>query len=77
VVKNSLDAILKNEKNIFNFETILFGVGDDSNFETAQQEMGIKHLAKIGNTGKEIRKMIGFISASISQSSSANSPVVF
>jgi uncharacterized protein YegL len=77
IVKNGLDAILKEEKNAFNFETILFGVGKDSNFAAAQKEMGIKHLAQIGNSGKEIRKMIGFISASISQSSSANSPVVF
>ena len=77
VVKNGLDAILKEEKNAFNFETILFGVGNDSNFEAAQKDMGIEHLAQIGNSGKEIRKMIGFISASISQSSSANSPVVF
>lgn len=77
IVKNGLDAILREEKNAFNFETILFGVRNDANFATAQKEMGIKHLAKIGNSGKEIRKMIGFISASISQSSSANSQVVF
>lgn len=77
VVKSGLDTILKEEQNAFNFETILFGVGNDSSFEAAQKDMGIEHLAKIGNSGKEIRKMIGFISASISQSSSANNPIVF
>lgn len=76
-VKSVLENILKDEKNSFNFETILFGVGTDANFENAQKEMGIKHLAKIGNSGKEIRKMIGFISASISKSSGGNTQVVF
>lgn len=77
IVKNGLDVILNEEKNAFNFEKILFGVGNDLNFEATQKELGIKCLAQIGNPGKEIRKMIGFISASISQSSSANNQVVF
>lgn len=76
-VKNALEDILKDEKNSFSFESILFGVGNDADFENAQKGMGIKHLARIGNTGKEIRKMIGFISASISKSSGANAQVVF
>ena len=76
-VKDVLDAILAKEQSAFTFETILFGVGNDAHFEKAQQEMGIKNLARVGNTGKEIRKMIGFISASISNSSVADTPISF
>jgi uncharacterized protein YegL len=76
-VRKTMENILTREKNAFSFESILFGVGNDADFERAQKEMGIRHLAKIGNTGKEIRKMIGFISASISRSSGTNAQVVF
>jgi len=76
-IKDNLDKIIKVEKSAFSFETILFGVGNDSGFEKAKQNMGLKHLARIGNTGKEIRKMIGFISASISKSSIGAAPVSF
>ncbi|MBN2610033.1 MAG: VWA domain-containing protein [Bacteroidales bacterium] len=76
-VRKVLDDTLKGEKNAFSFESILFGVGNDADFEKAQKDMGIRHLAKIGNSGKEIRKMIGFISASISKSSGTNVQVVF
>lgn len=76
-VKHLIQGILNEEKNAFSFESILFGVGNDADFESAQKQMGIKHLAKIGQSGKEIRKMIGFISASISRSSGSNAQVVF
>lgn len=76
-VKSVLENILKDEKNSSSFESILFGVGNGANFENAQKSMGIKHLAKIGNSGKEIRKMIGFISASISKSSGVNAQIIF
>lgn len=69
-VKAIIDTLLQEERNIFSFESILFGVGTDSTFETAQQEMGIKHLAKVGTTADEIRKMINFISSSITSVSS-------
>jgi uncharacterized protein YegL len=69
-VKVELDALMQTEANVFSFETILFGIGDRSYFEPSQKEMGFKHLAAVGTTGKEIRKLIGFISASISKSSS-------
>jgi uncharacterized protein YegL len=65
-VKQTLDNVLKNEKNAFSFTTILFGVGDASYFEQAQKDMGIQHIARVGNSGAEIRKMINFISQSIS-----------
>lgn len=70
-VANTLDNIAKEERNVFSFETILFGIGSHPpDFENSQKEMHIKHLAVVGNSGKEIRKMIGFISASVSSSSS-------
>jgi uncharacterized protein YegL len=64
-VKAQIDGLLQEERNIFSFESILFGVGNASEFEKAQKEMGIKHLAKVGTTADEIRKMINFISSSI------------
>jgi uncharacterized protein YegL len=64
-VKVLIDSLLKEERNFFSFESILFGVGNDDSFETAQKEMGIKHLARVGTTADEIRKMINFISSSI------------
>lgn len=64
-VKKQINVLLQEERNIFSFESILFGVGDNAVFEKAQQDMGIKHLAKVGTTADEIRKMINFISSSI------------
>lgn len=64
-VKVMIDELLKEERNFFSFESILFGVGVDANFESAQKGMGIKHLAKVGTTADDIRKMINFISSSI------------
>ncbi len=64
-VKAIIDGLSKEERNFFSFESILFGVGTDVNFENAQKDMGIKHLAKVGTTADEIRKMINFISSSI------------
>ncbi|MBN2892887.1 MAG: VWA domain-containing protein [Bacteroidales bacterium] len=59
----------KDERSAFSFTSIMFGVGNDADFTQAQQEMGIEHLAKIGTTGSEMKKMIGFISQSISSMS--------
>jgi uncharacterized protein YegL len=70
IVKQKLDQIKKNEKSAFSFTSILFGVGNDADFERARNEMGIEHLAKVGTSGKDMRKMIGFISQSISSVSS-------
>lgn len=64
-VKSIIDDLLKEERNFFSFESILFGVGSDKSFETAQKDMGIKNLARVGTTADEIRKMINFISSSI------------
>jgi len=65
VIQKKLKDILSNEKNAFSFTTVLFGVGDAAQFEQAQQALGIQHLAKVGTSGAEIRKMISFISQSI------------
>jgi len=74
-VKELHNQILRNERNAFGFASILFGVGHDGSFEDAKEQMGIQHLAKIGNSGADIRKMINFISSSISSTSNnANIP---
>ncbi|GAB4397138.1 MAG: hypothetical protein OHK0053_12940 [Microscillaceae bacterium] len=65
-VKQKLQDILASEQNAFSFTSILFGVGDAKGFEEAQKEMGFQHLARVGTSGAEIRKMINFISQSIS-----------
>ncbi len=75
-VKDKLESILANEQNAFSFTTILFGVGDARGFEEAQKNMGLQHLAKVGNSGAEIRKMINFISQSISKSAN-NQQITF
>jgi uncharacterized protein YegL len=69
-VKNLITKIKADERNAFSFTSILFGVGSAANFKKAQQEMGIEHLAKIGTSGQDMKKMIGFISQSISSVSS-------
>jgi len=76
-VASILDNLAKEERNIMAFDTILFGVGNNaSSFTKAQQDMHFKHLAVVGQSGKEIRKMIGFISASVSKSAS-NQTIAF
>lgn len=75
-VKDKLQTILSQEQNAFSFTTILFGVGDATDFEKAQKDMGLQHIAKVGTTGAEIRKMINFISQSISQTAN-NSQISF
>ncbi|WP_154658354.1 vWA domain-containing protein [Eisenibacter elegans] len=71
-VKQALGDILAKESNAFSFTTILFGVGNAAQFEQAQQAMGLQHLAKVGTSGAEIRKMINFISQSISNTAANN-----
>lgn len=64
--------IMKDEANAFNFTSILFGVNDQGSrhyFEDATKRMGIQHLATVGVTAKELRKMISWISSSVSSAS--------
>lgn len=59
--------IMKDEANAFNFTSILFGIGGSkTSFENAQKGMGIQHLAAVGVTAKDLRKMISWISSSVS-----------
>jgi len=69
-VKNMLEDIKSEEQNIGSFTTIILGLGNPVYFEEAHRVMGFDHLAISGDTGADIRKMIGFISASISSVSS-------
>lgn len=71
-VKDQLQNILAQEQNAFSFTTILFGVGNAARFEEAQKAMGIQYIAKVGTSGAEIRKMINFISQSISNTANNN-----
>jgi uncharacterized protein YegL len=65
-IKLVLDDLRKDERSAFSFSSILFGIGMDSNFGQIQKNLGFDHWAKVGTSGKELRKMIGFISQSIS-----------
>jgi len=71
-VKKLVDDLYTNESNFGSFSIILFGLGDETNFKRVGKEMGIRDemIATIGITAKEIRKMIGFISSSVSSSGS-------
>lgn len=74
IVKKMIDDLKADERSAFSFTFILFGVGQEADFIKAQKEMGIEHLAKIGATGSDMRKMIGFISQSISSVSAGQAP---
>jgi hypothetical protein len=68
-VKKLIDELEKDEYGAFSFTSILFGVGNSGDFTAAQKAMGIRHLAKIGTSGADMKKMIGFISQSVSSAS--------
>jgi len=66
-VKDMIEDLLKEERNYGSFTSILFGIGPDrSDFEDAKNEMGFQHLGVVTDSAADIRKMINFISASIS-----------
>ena len=69
-VKNEIDKLKASEQNMFSFTAILFGIGNSGDFDTAARKMGIDLVANVGTSGKEIRKMINFISSSVSSASS-------
>lgn len=77
-VKNIISNLLVEERNFASFESILFGVGkgeNDNYFNQAASEMGITNVATIGNSPGEIRKMISFISSSISSASTGGQAI--
>jgi len=75
-VKEMHDEVMKDEANAFSFTSILFGINQNTecDFVEAQKQMGIQFLGKVGCTPKEIRKMISWISSSVS-SSAAGQPI--
>lgn len=74
VVKKMLSDLTKDERSAYSFTSILFGVGNQANFQKAQKSMGFEHLAQVGTSGDDMRKMIGFISQSISSMSNGQVP---
>ncbi len=70
-VKTMINDLMKEERNFGSFETILFGIGkeNESYFKQAAEDMGIKHVATIENSPEEIKKMVAFISSSVSSAS--------
>ena len=65
-----IDEIYQDESNCFSFTVMMFGLGDEANFDEAREKMGIKPemLGKLGATAKDLRKMVSFISSSVSSS---------
>lgn len=72
LVKQKIDEIYQDESNCFSFTVMMFGLGDEVNFDEAREKMGIKPemLGKLGATAKDLRKMVSFISSSVSSSAS-------
>lgn len=72
LVKQKIDEIYQDESNCFSFTIMMFGLGDEANFDEAREKMGIKPemLGKLGATAKDLRKMVSFISSSVSSSAS-------
>ncbi len=72
-VKALIEGMRKEERSFGSFTSILFGIGPDrAMFEHAKDQMGIEFVGVISNTGKDIRKMISWISSSISSASAGN-----
>jgi uncharacterized protein YegL len=76
-VKTELQSITAHERNMFSFTSVLFGVGNAASFAQAQRDMGIQHLAAVGTSGAEIRRMIGIISQSVASVAGGQAPIVF
>lgn len=74
MVKAEIQKLKESEQNMFSFTTILFGIGNDGNFKEAAENMGIELVATVGTSGKEIRKMINFISSSVTSASAGQAP---
>lgn len=73
-VKDTLDKIKSIEANTFSFTTMMFGIGNSSSFEQAKIDMGIDLLCQVGQTGSDMKKLISFISSSVSKSASGANP---
>lgn len=75
LVRDKIQEIYANEANSFSFTIMMFGLGNDEDFDHAREEMGIRKemLAKLGTSAKELRKMVSFISSSVSSSANGQS----
>lgn len=78
-VKDIINDLMKEERNFASFEAILFGIGKnqgmESYFNQAAEDMGIKNVATIDNTANDIKKMINFISSSVSSASGGGNAI--
>jgi uncharacterized protein YegL len=78
-VKKIITDLMKEERNFASFEAILFGIGKSSGmeptFNQAAAEMGINKVATIDNTASDIKKMIAFISSSVSSASAGGQAI--
>lgn len=73
-VKKLIDDLMQEERNFGSFTSILFGVGGNPlSFEEAQKLMGIQQLALLSSTPEDVRRMISFISQSISSTAKGQS----
>jgi len=70
-VKSIIDNLLQEERNFASFETMLFGINksEETEFNHAASMMGIKNVVTIDNSADEIKRMINFISSSVSGAS--------
>lgn len=77
-VKKLLDDIKGGEEWYGSYSVFMYGVGNQANFEEAADCMGLNPaaIARVGTTATEMRKMIGFISQSVSQSASNQAAAV-
>lgn len=75
-VKQLIKDVYSEEANFGTFTIMMFGLGQEANFDYAREEMGIQKelLAKLGTSSADLRKMIGFISASVSSSANGTVP---
>lgn len=76
-VKNQIADLLVEERNYASFESILFGIGtnNDSYFRQAASDMGIKNVATISDSADDIKKMINFISSSVTSASGGGNAI--
>jgi len=76
-VKKIIDDLLTEERNFASFETMLFGINksEKATFDAAAADMGIPNVVTIDNTANEIRKMINFISSSVSGASGSGNAI--
>jgi len=76
-VKKVIDDLLTEERNFASFETMLFGINksEKTMFDQAASDMGITNVVTIDNTADEIKKMINFISSSVSGASGSGNAI--